>query len=277
MAILADCHMHSHHSGDSDASMESMIESAIDAGLETISFTEHQDFDYPKSPEGETEYCDENSFMLNADSYLYELLNMREKYKDKIRIEFGVEVGLQQSCVKKNLIFCRDHEYDFIIASQHVVGGKDPYYASFFEGKDEKQALREYFTEYHENIKKFHNFDVLGHLDYLVRYFPSGNHEYNYSEYGDIIDEIFKELIENEKGIEINTKAMSKGMKEFHPCMQALKRYRELGGEIVTIGSDAHKPENIADHFDKVPDILREAGFEYYCIYENRLPEYHKF
>ena len=69
---------------------------------------------------------------------------------------------------------------------------------------------------------------------------------------------------------------MSKGMKEFHPCMTALKRYRELGGEIVTVGSDAHKPENIADHFDKVPDVLNEAGFKYYCVYENRLPEYHK-
>ena len=276
MSIICDCHMHSHHSGDSDASMESMIERAIGLGLDTIAFTEHQDFNYAKSPEGEEEYCDENAFMLNADSYLYELLGLREKYRDKIRIEFGVEIGLQKSCVKENLIFCRDHEYDFIIGSLHLVDGKDPYYKQFFEGRDEKDVLRQYFTEYYENIKKFHNFDVLGHLDYIIRYMPSGNREYDYGEYGDIIDEIFKELIENEKGIEINTKAMSKGMKEFHPCMAALKRYRELGGEIVTIGSDAHKPENIAEHFDKVPDVLKEAGFKYYCIYENRLPEYHK-
>lgn len=276
MPILADCHMHSHHSGDSDASMESMIEAAIGAGLDTIAFTEHQDFCYANSPEGAEDKVTPTSFMLNADSYLYELLNMREKYRDKIRIEFGVEVGLQKSCVKDNLIFCRDHEYDFIIGSLHLVDGKDPYYKQFFEGRDEKEVLRQYFTEYYENIKKFHNFDVLGHLDYIIRYMPSGNREYNYAEYGDIIDEIFKELIENEKGIEINTNAMSNGMKEFHPCMAALKRYRELGGEIVTVGSDAHKPENIAEHFDKVPDVLKEAGFKYYCIYENRLPEYHK-
>ena len=268
--------MHSHHSGDSEASMESMIERSIELGLDTICFTEHQDFNYAKSPEGETEYCDENAFMLNSDSYLYELLGLREKYRDKIRIEFGVEVGLQKSCVKKNLIFCRDHEYDFIIGSLHLVDGQDPYYKQFFEGRDEKDVLKQYFTEYLENIKKFHNFDVLGHLDYIVRYLPSGTREYNYADYGDIIDEIFRYLIDNEKGIEINTKAMSKGMKEFHPCIAALKRYRELGGEIVTVGSDAHKPENIADHFDKVPDVLKEAGFNYYCIYENRLPEYHK-
>ena len=276
MSIICDCHMHSHHSGDSEASMESMIDRAVELGLDTIAFTEHQDFNYAKSPEGETEYCDENAFMLNADSYLYELLGMREKYRDKIRIEFGVEVGLQKSCVKENLIFCREHEYDFIIGSLHLVDGKDPYYKQFFEGRNEKDVLRQYFTEYLENIKKFHNFDVLGHLDYIVRYLPSGTREYNYADYGDIIDEIFRYLIENEKGIEINTNAISKGMKEFHPCMAALKRYRELGGEIVTVGSDAHKPENIADHFDKVPDVLKEAGFDYYCIYENRLPEYHK-
>ncbi len=268
--------MHSHHSGDSEAPMEAMIEKAVELGLETITFTEHNDFDYPDSPEGEEPVCDGTMFLLNSDSYLYELLGMREKYKEKIRIGFGVEIGLQQSCVKDNLIFCRDHEYDFIIASLHVVDGKDPYYPSFFEGRSEKEALREYFIRYHENIKKFHNFDVLGHLDYMVRYLPSGNREYDYSEYSDIIDEIFKELIENEKGIELNTKAMSKGMKEFHPCMSALKRYRELGGEIITVGSDAHAPGDIAAHFDKVPDALKEAGFKYYCIYENRLPEYHK-
>ncbi len=276
MSIICDCHMHSHHSGDSESSMESMIERAIGLGLDTITFTEHQDFNYAKSPEGETDYCDENTFMLNSDSYLYELLGMREKYRDKIRIGFGVEVGLQKNCVKENLIFCRDHEYDFIIGSLHLVDGKDPYYRQFFEGRDEKDVLRQYFTEYLENIKKFHNFDVLGHLDYIIRYMPSGIREYDYTEYADIIDEIFTFLIENEKGIELNTNAMSNGMKEFHPCMAALKRYRELGGEIITVGSDAHKPENIAEHFDKVPDVLTEAGFKYYCIYENRLPEYHK-
>ncbi|MCR5738273.1 MAG: histidinol-phosphatase HisJ family protein [Lachnospiraceae bacterium] len=276
MPILADCHMHSHHSGDSDASMESMIEAAIGAGLDTIAFTEHQDFCYATSPEGAKDKVTPTSFMLNADSYLYELLNMREKYRDKIRIEFGLEIGLQENCVKDNLIFARAHEYDYIIGSQHLVGGQDPYYESFYEGKDEKEVFRQYLTETLTNIKKFNNFDCLGHMDYIVRYFPSGNREYSYSEYGDIIDEILKHLIENEKGIEINTKSISKGMKEFHPCMAVLKRYRELGGEIVTVGSDAHKPQYVGSEFARVPDVMLEAGFKYYCVYENRLPEYHK-
>ena len=271
MPIKADCHMHSNHSADSKATMESMIEAAINTGLETICFTEHQDFDYPDPPDGE-----DGPFELNADSYLYELLSMREKYKDKLRIEFGVELGLQTKSVKKNLIFGREHEYDFIIGSIHLVDGMDPYYPQTFEGKSDDEVYRQYFEEMLENIKKFQNFDVLGHLDYVLRYGPGGKREYKYSEYGEIIDEIFRILIENEKGIEINTGGIKKGMKEFHPCMEALKRYRELGGEIVTVGSDAHRPERVAEYFDRVPDVLKEAGFKYYCIYENRLPEYHK-
>ncbi len=273
MAILSDCHMHSNHSLDSEASMESMIRKALELGLDTICFTEHQDFDYPFE---KYEELGVDAFMLNADSYLYELLSMREKYRDKIRIEFGVELGLRTESVKKNLIFAREHEYDFIIGSIHLVDDEDPYFPQAFEGKTDDEVYRRYFESTYENIKKFTNFDVLGHMDYIFRYGPGGKREYKYSEYGEILDEILKFLIENEKGIELNTGGIKKGMKEFHPCMEVLKRYRELGGEIITVGSDAHNPENIADCFDRVPDALKEAGFKYYCIYENRLPEYHK-
>ena len=145
MPILADCHMHSHHSGDCDASMESMIEAAIAAGLDTIAFTEHQDFNYADSPEGADEKVTPTSFMLNADSYLYELLSMREKYKEKIRIEFGLEIGLQENCVKDNLIFARAHEYDYIIGSQHLVAGMDPYYPETFDVIPADEIYRKYF------------------------------------------------------------------------------------------------------------------------------------
>ncbi len=271
MAILSDCHMHSYFSGDSETPMEDMVKEAINKGLETICFTEHQDFGYPAQPD-----MTEETFTLNADSYLYELLGLREKYKDKIRIEFGVELGLKTDVVKDNLIFGRAHEYDFIIASIHLVDNKDPYYPEAFEGKTDDEVYRRYFEQTLENIRKFQNFDVLGHMDYVLRYGPGGKRDYKYSEYGEIMDEIFKLLIENEKGIELNTGGIKKGMKEFHPCMEALKRYRELGGDIVTVGSDAHRPERIAEYFDRVPDVLKEAGFKYYCIYENRLPEYLK-
>ena len=272
MAIIADCHMHSHHSGDSEASMESMIERGIELGLKTMCFTEHNDFDYPNSPSNEPG----SIFVLNADSYLYELIQMKEKYADKIQILFGVELGLQTECFRKNAVFARSHEYDFIIGSSHVCHGKDPYYPSFFEGRSEEECYREYFESILENIKKFQNFDVYGHLDYVVRYGPNRDANYSYEKYQDVIDAILMELIDKEKGLEINTGGMGRGLKDFNPCRGILKRYHELGGEIITVGSDAHKPEHIGTFFDQASQVLQDCGFRYYCIFEKRVPQFVK-
>ena len=155
MPILSDCHMHSHHSGDTDASMEEMILQSIRLGFHTICFTEHNDFDFPPSEE-----YPENPFLLNPDSYLYELLSLREKYAGQIKILFGLELGLLPECFRQNAVFARSHEYDFIIGSTHVSHGQDPYYPAFFEGRSDEEAYREYFESELENIRKFSNFDV---------------------------------------------------------------------------------------------------------------------
>ena len=91
---------------------------------------------------------------------------------------------------------------------------------------------------------------------------------------GEIFDEILKLLLEKGKGIELNTGGIKSGMHAFHPCMDILKRYRELGGEIITVGSDSHDGRNIAAHFDRAADVLRECGFGYYCVFEKRRPEF---
>ena len=127
-----------------------------------------------------------------------------------------------------------------------------------------------------ENIKKFSNFDVYGHLDYVVRYGPNKDKEYTYEKYKDILDSILKLLIEKGKGIEINTGGVKSGLKELHPCTSIVKRYRELGGEIITIGSDAHTPEHIASHFNRAEEVLKECGFKYYTIFEKRVAEFKK-
>ena len=271
MSIKVDYHTHSSHSGDSTAPMEQMVEAAISKGLTHICFTEHNDFDYIPQ-EGDPE----NIFLLNVDSYLYELLRLREKYSDRIRVNFGIELGLQKETVRKNAILAKSHEFDFIIASQHVLDGSDPYYASFWKEKEEKELLRAYFSSILENVKLMPNFDVCGHLDYVVRYSPSKGSSYDYKEYLDIFDKLFEYLIENEKGIECNTGAYRSGIEMTNPCFGLLKRYRELGGEIITIGSDAHRPEDVAADFDKAEAFLKEAGFQYYSVFENRIAEYKK-
>jgi len=272
MRITSDCHLHSHHSGDSTASMEAEILRGIELGLKTMCFTEHNDFDYPDSPEGEPG----SIFLLNADSYLYELIQLKEKYADQIQVLFGVELGLQPECMRKNAVFAKSYDFDFIIGSSHVCHGKDPYYPSFFEGRSEEEAYREYFVSILENIKKFQNFDVYGHLDYVVRYGPSKDENYCYEKYRDVIDPILELLLEKEKGLELNTGGIGRGMKDFNPCTEILKRYRQLGGELITVGSDAHKPEYIASHFDRAGQVLKDCGFQYYCVFEKRVPHFIK-
>ncbi|MBR1479223.1 MAG: histidinol-phosphatase HisJ family protein [Lachnospiraceae bacterium] len=271
MAVKADCHLHTHHSADTDTPMEAMIERAIELSLDTVCFTEHNDFGFPESYE-----LPGKVWELNADSYLYELLEMREKYKDKIRVLFGVEIGLQPQYMRENAIFAKAHEYDFIIGSTHLVDGKDPYYAESFDGQNDDEIYRKYFEETLVNLKKNSNYDVAGHLDYVVRYGKNKDRDYSYEKYKDVIDEILRTLIDKGKGLELNTGGLKSGLKDLHPSKDILKRYRELGGEIITIGSDAHKPENIGEYFDRACETLKDCGFNYYSVYEKRVAEFRK-
>ncbi|MBQ6695374.1 MAG: histidinol-phosphatase HisJ family protein [Lachnospiraceae bacterium] len=269
MPVTADFHMHSSFSGDSDTPMEEMIQKAIELGLTHMCFTEHNDYDFPVCEE-----IPEGTFELNVDAYLYDLLKYREKYRDQINILFGIELGLQPQITRQNSILAKNYDFDFIIGSSHICNQKDPYYPAFYEGRSEEEAYREYFESILTNIKKFTNFDVYGHLDYVVRYGPNKDKDYTFAKYQDILDPILKLLVENGKGLEINTGGVGKGLRELHPCTDILKRYKELGGEIITIGSDAHSPKDIAAHFQRATEVLKECGFQYYTIFEKRVAEF---
>lgn len=271
MPITADFHLHSSFSGDSDTPMEQMILRGIELGLTEMCFTEHNDFDYPV-----TDRETPGFFEVNPDAYLYDFLKLREKYANKIALFFGVELGLQPHLSKRNAAFAREHDYDFIIGSSHLCHGKDPYYPAFYEGRPQAEAYWEYFTSILENLKVYSNFDIYGHLDYVVRYGPTKDQGYSYEIYREIFDQILTKLIAMEKGIEINTAALAKGMREPNPCIGALRRYRELGGEIVTTGSDAHEPGQIAHAFNQAAEILKDCGFRYYATYEKRSPSFHR-
>ncbi len=268
MSITADCHLHSSFSGDSETPMEKMVKQGIAQGLDTMCFTEHLDYDYPDSPEAPG-----SMFLLNTDSYLYQLARLKEDYSDKIRLLFGVELGLQPHLAWQNTAYANSFPFDFIIGSSHVCNGKDPYYPAFFEDRPDEEAYREYFQSILDNLEVYSDFDIYGHLDYVVRYGASMDRDYSYEKYKDILDAILFQILEKGKGIELNTGGIRKGMRDFHPCMGVLKRYRELGGEIITIGSDSHDADHIAAHFDRAAEVLKECGFRYYTVFEKRQPE----
>lgn len=271
MAVKADFHLHSSFSGDSTAPMEDMILKGISLGLNTMCFTEHMDMDYVYPNPGE-----EGMFELNTDSYLYELIRLKEKYAGQIKILFGVELGVQPHLRRQLAVYAKSFDFDFIIASSHLCNRKDPYYPSFYEGRSDEEAYREYFNSVLDHLKTFENFDVYGHLDYVVRYGKTKDADYCYEKYRDVLDPILETILEKEKGIELNTGAINYHLKELNPCTDLLKRYRSLGGEIITVGSDAHKPDAVAKGFDYAADVLTECGFQYYTTFENRMPEFHR-
>lgn len=271
MPITADCHLHSSFSGDSETPMEAMVLQGIAQGLTAMCFTEHNDFGYPGYPGYPAD-----SFLLDTDSCLCGLTRLKEKYAGQIRLLFGVELGLQPEVMRENTAYARSHAFDFIIGSSHICHGKDPYFPGFFEGREEEEAYREYFMSVLENVRQFSDFDVYGHLDYIVRYGPEKDRNYSYFKYRDVLDEILNAILEKGKGLEVNTGGLDRGIRDLHPCADLLRRYRALGGEIVTVGSDSHDALHIGAHFGRAAAVLRECGFRYYCVFEQRIPAFHR-
>lgn len=269
MTPLSDFHTHCCFSSDSKTAPEQMIKQAIASGLSGICFTDHNDFDYP--PEnGET------VFALPFDEYFQTLTQLRDLYKGTILVYIGVEQGLSVPAADRINHYDPNNLLDFIIGSSHLVDGNDPYYPSFWEDRSASHAISAYFESILENLKVCTNFDVYGHLDYIIRYAPQKDTDFNWESYRDIIDMILRLLIAQGKGIEINTSGLRSGLKYPNPCLGILKRFRELGGEIVTIGSDAHSPAHLAHAFDMLSGYLESAGFHYYTIFRHRTPEFIK-
>ncbi len=269
MAILSDFHTHSLFSSDSSAKPEEIINAAAAKGLASICFTEHNDYDYP--PEN-----GQVMFNLDFDGYYNYIDAMRSSALGKpVSIYIGVEQGLSVPAADRINAYDPDKKLDFIIGSSHLVDGGDPYYPEFWNNRSAKAAILSYFESIYNNIQVCHNFDVYGHLDYVVRYAPDKDAAYNWLDYYDLLDSILKQLIQAGKGIEVNTSGLKSGLTYPNPCLGILKRYRELGGEILTIGSDAHEPKYIGYSFDTIPALLSEAGFRYYTTFSKRAPVFH--
>lgn len=269
MKLRTDFHLHTSFSADSEAPMEEMIRQGISLGLTTMCFTEHMD-------RGVISEDDNALFEVDTPAYRETYLRLKEKYKEQIELLFGVELGIEP----KHADFLKEYAaawpFDFIIGSSHIIDGFDPYYPAYFEGRTEEAAYRRYFETICENLAAFSNVDTYGHLDYVVRYGPNRDRYYSYEKYRDVIDPALSMMIEKGVGLEINSAGYKYGLSTTNPCPDVLRAYRRLGGEIVTVGSDAHSPRWIADHFDAIAERLQDCGYKYYAIFRQRKPEFIK-
>lgn len=265
--MISDYHLHSNFSGDCQTTPEEMIQQAFALGMSSLCFTDHYDIDFPDEPE---------LFLFDMDSYFSHLRLLQEKYAKKIQIKIGLELGLQTHLQEACTSIVTQYPFDFIIGSSHVIHHMDPYYPSFFEGREEEACYREYFQSILDNLQVFQDFDVYGHLDYIVRYGPNKNQFYSYSHYRDLLEEILQVCLQKNIGLELNTGGLAYGLGSPNPNLDILKRYHELGGEILTIGSDAHSIDKLGYAFPKVKAMLEYCGFAYYTIFQNRKPQFIK-
>ena len=281
MPIRYDMHMHSSFSTDSDAPMQSMTEAAIDRGLSGICFTEHMDLDYPK------QYFPEipDAFATDPDEVLSEIQRLREMAfqiqkgpsgteadASGFWIGYGLEFGMQPHLSDRFHKIAVHYPLDFIAASQHLVGALDPYYPETWNGQDPADVIEAYYQEMLSNLQNLKDWDTLAHLDYIIRYIPDRQNTVYDSmiRHREVIDQILRHVIACGKCLEVNTAGCRYGLSQPNPSPAILKSYRELGGKDITIGSDSHKPEQIAFAFDQVLAMLRSLGFDSYCVFENR-------
>ncbi|MBU5484929.1 histidinol phosphate phosphatase [Clostridium sp. MSJ-11] len=260
---MFDCHVHTEFSSDCKMKIEEVIKETQNNNLGVI-LTEHLDLNFPQ----------EGDFIFNIDEYFEKY----SKYRgDKLLL--GVELGMRTDCVMENEEIAKNHPFDYVIGSVHLVKDGSDYYDIFghelYEGKKKEEVYSNYLNHMYNCIKEHTFIDSLGHIDFMCRYSPYEDREIYYENYRETIDSIFKILVEREIALEINTRRF--GDKEaVENLMNLYNKFRELGGKYVTIGSDAHVNKNIGNYFSDAFDLAE------YCklkpiYFRNRKKEYMKY
>ena len=259
--MLCDYHMHTSMSNDSTYPMEALVLQAISLHLDEICITEHSD------------YGSMGDYVVDYEAYYQEYLRLKKKYQDQIRIRFGCEFGVQKhtiSCYQKD---AQKYPFDFIILSNHQIDDIEFWTQEYQKGKTQKEYQDGYYQAILDVMKQFDDYSVLGHLDMIKRYDLQG--DYPDEKHQDILKQILTLAISKGKGIEVNTSCFRYGLKDLTPSRYILSLYHDLGGKIITIGSDTHEQAHVGYKIAEVKGILKEIGFKQFCTFENMKPIFH--
>ena len=283
LSMYFDYHVHSYFSDDSSEPMKNQIKQAINLGIEEICFTEHvdygikRDFDDPRGIETIT-INNEQMQLSNCDypNYFKELHTLKEKYHNQIKIKQGLEFGVQSHTIEKyNTLFNKyQNELDFVLFSMHQVNDLQSWNQDAQRGKTQKEYNDEYYNEILKCIKVYKNYSVLAHLDLMTRYDLNGPYPFEYEK--EIITEILMQAIKDNKGIEVNTSSHRYKLKDTTPSKDILKLYKELGGTIITVGSDGHNAKDLGKHIKETYSLLKELGYTHVCTFDKMKPIFHE-
>lgn len=288
--MYADYHLHSEFSDDSKELMERQVEKAIKLGLDEMCFTDHvdygikRDWDDPRGIEwrqgdviSSGDVAREPLANVDYPRYFAKLAFMRAVYGNMLTIRSGLEFGIQSITVDdyERLFAKYQDELDFVLFSMHQVDNQEFWSQDFQRGRSQKEYNEAYYEEILKTMKAFKHYSVLAHLDLLVRYDKAGI--YPFAKVKDLVAEILRQAIGDGKGIEVNTSSWHYGLSDTQPSRAVLHLYKDLGGRIVTVGSDAHQTSYLAGHIKDAYAILRdEIGFEEIATFDHMEPVFHK-
>ena len=237
--MLFDSHTHTKYSADSDMDPIAALRRAQELGLGLV-FTEHFDWEFPG----------EEDFTFNAESYFAEYGALSRE-----GLRLGAEIGIAGDTAAKNGDFVRRFPFDMVIGSIHLLNGRDLYYGEAYENLDKSEAYAAYLSSMAKAIREqSESFDVLGHIDYISRCAPYPDTELYYDEFGELIDEVLRAAIEGNVILEINTRRFFSAL-ALKAVVSIYKRYSDLGGRYVTIGSDSHNLKSIGNYFAEAIDL----------------------
>ncbi len=242
--MLFDTHMHAEYSCDAHMKITEAIAAAREQNLGMI-LTEHWDRFYPTNPE---------MFMFDLKDYFAQ----NSKYRSE-DVLLGIEIGMQPAAALEDEKLVQEYPFDEVIASMHCFVGKDMYEPTSYVGLTKDVAVKTYLEESIKCLDLYDDFDSYGHIDYICRYMPYEDQNLYYKEHPVLWDAVFRRLIEGHKALEINTRRLSDA--QALPSLRELyQRYKELGGQYVTLGSDAHYKEHVGRDFAIARQMAKALG-----------------
>ncbi len=268
MNRLSDMHTHSSHSFDASSSVDEMCRAAIDRGLFALAITDHCEAPFIRFGAD----CEFGCFDEQIPASFADATAARDKYAGRLKVLRGLELGEpthDPSATEHALSY---GDFDFVLASVHNIKNMQDFYYMNYRGVDIDDLLARYFDELCQTAG-FPRFDSLSHLTYPLRYIVAGTGSFpDLSKHADAIDDIFKILIKNKKALEINVSGLFKELKTTLPDETLVRRFRELGGEYITVGTDAHSADMVGKGIEQGIAVAKAAGFDSYVIYEKHKP-----
>ncbi|WP_301108705.1 histidinol-phosphatase HisJ family protein [Sporosarcina sp.] len=259
---MFDYHMHSAFSADCEIPMEEMAKASIAKGLNEICFTDHIDYEYP----------DETiQFDFDKIAHANKIQQLNQQFNGQLVIKKGVEIGLQPHLLDRYEKLMDEHSFDFVICSLHTVENKSLHYKELFADRSVEDAFETYYKELLYCVQNYKRYSVLGHADLIKRYTDQPPAHL----FHDYLEKIFQTIIPEGKGIELNTSGTRYGLPHNMPSEDILRLYKQCGGEIITLGSDAHRPADIAHEFKESLELFQSIGFRYVATFSNGEPKFH--